>query len=77
MFALLETPIKRYLNARYGAPTDGSKQYQFYRCELCRSLVSWKQIAQGGCRCGTGSRVRAAHLSFGEKCKLLFAPWSV
>ena len=78
MFAFLEAPIKHYLNARYGAPKDPHRQYQFYRCELCRGLVSWKHIELGGCQhCSTGSRVRAAHLSFGEKCKLLFAPWSV
>lgn len=76
MFAFLETPIKRYLDRRYGAPPDATRQYQFYRCELCRGVVTWKQIEQGGCRCGVGSRVRAAHLTVGEKFKLLLSPWS-
>lgn len=70
MFAVLEAPIKRYLDARYGAPPD-ARQYQFYRCELCRNLVTWHDIARGGCSCGVSSRVRAAHLSVWEKCKLL------
>ena len=75
MLGFIEAPVKRYLEARYGAPTDPNRQYQFYRCELCRGIVTWKQIQEGGCRCGTGSRVRAAHLSVGEKLKLLLMPW--
>lgn len=78
MFTWIEAPIKSYLTMRYGEAPDPARQYQFYRCELCRNLVTWKDIAKGGCgHCTVGSRVRAAHLSFGEKCKLLFAPWSV
>lgn len=76
MLALLEAPVKRYLAKLYGAPDDG-RQYQFYRCELCRGIVTWKQIQAGGCQCGVGSRVRAAHLTAWEKAKLLLAPWSV
>ena len=76
MLACLEVPIKKYLNARYGAPPDPHRQYQFYRCELCRGLVTWKQIAQGGCQhCTVSSRVRAAHLTWREKCIMLFSPW--
>ena len=75
MFAWLESPVKSYLNARYGEAANPSRQYQFYRCELCHSLVTWKDIANGGCRCGVGSRIRAAHLSVMEKCRLLLSPW--
>lgn len=75
MFGWLESLGTAYLNKRYGSATDPARQYQFYRCELCRGLVTWKDIAQGGCRCGVGSRIRAAHLSFSEKCKLLLSPW--
>lgn len=71
MLACLEKPIQRYLTALYGAPPDPVRQYRFYRCELCRGVVTWRQIQEGGCRCGTGSRVRAAHLSFSEKVRLL------
>ena len=77
MLACVENPIKRYLNARHGAPTDPNRQYQFYRCELCRGIVTWKQIQQGGCQCGVGSRVRAAHLTVWEKCRLMLFPWSL
>ena len=45
MLASLEAPIKSYLNARYGAPQDETRQYQFYRCEVCHGLVTWKAIA--------------------------------
>ena len=75
MFGWLDSLGKAYLNKRYGEASNPERQYQFYRCELCRGLVTWKDIAQGGCRCGVGSRIRAAHLSFGEKCKLLLSPW--
>ena len=75
MFGWRGSLLRSYLNVRYGQATDPTRQYQFYRCELCRSLVTWKDIAAGGCRCGVGSRIRAAHLSMAEKCKLLFSPW--
>lgn len=77
MLSILESPIKRYLAHFHGAPTDPSRQYAYYRCELCRGVVTWKQIQAGGCKCGTGSRIRAAHLSVGEKVRLLLMPWSV
>lgn len=76
MFGWIEAPIKHYLTARYGAPADATRQYQFYRCDLCHDVVTWKDIEKGGCRCGVGSRVRAAHLTLMDKCKLLFLPRS-
>lgn len=75
MLAWLEAPIKTYLDRRHGPAVDVSRQYQFYRCELCRGVVTWKQIEAGGCRCGVGSRIRAAHLTTFEKVQLLFMPW--
>lgn len=75
MLSVIEQPIKRYLASWHGAPEDASRQYAYYRCELCRGLVTWKQITQGGCRCGVGSRVRAAHLTLWEKVSLLVTPW--
>lgn len=74
---LIERPIKQYLKYFHGAPDDPTKQYAYYRCELCRGIVTWKQIKAGGCKCGTGSRVRAAHLSFTDKLQLIFLPWTV
>ena len=77
MRARIEQPIKAYLTWWHGAPTEPMRQYVYYRCELCRGLVTWKQIATGGCKCGVGSRVRGAHLTFFEKARLLIAPWTV
>lgn len=74
---IFEKPIQRYLAHFHGTPPDPAKQYAYYRCELCRGVVTWKQIEQGGCRCGVGSRVRAAHLTVTEKAKLILMPWSV
>lgn len=77
MTEFLEAPIKRYLAHFHGSPADEKRQYAYYRCELCRGVVTWNQIQAGGCKCGTGSRVRAAHLSLTEKVRILLAPWSV
>lgn len=77
MTGFLEAPIKRYLAHFHGAPADEKRQYSYYRCELCRSVVTWKHINEGGCKCGVSSRVRAAHLTWIEKARILFAPWSV
>lgn len=74
---IFEQSIQRYLAHWHGAPPEPTRQYAYYRCELCRGLVTWKQIEQGGCKCGVGSRVRAAHLTVGEKARLLLLPWSV
>jgi hypothetical protein len=73
----LESPIKRYLIYWHGEATDPLRQKQYYRCELCRRIVTWHNIASGGCRCGVGSRIRAAHLTMWEKCRLLVVPWTV
>lgn len=74
---ILEQQIKQYLRHWHGTPPDPARQYDYYRCEVCRGLVTWKHIRQGGCACGVGSRVRAAHLTLWEKCKILVMPWSL
>lgn len=77
MLACIEKPLQRYLAYWHGSPEDATRQYQYYRCEVCRGLVTWKQIHNGGCKCGVGSRIRAAHITWFEKVKLLLMPWSV
>lgn len=77
MLQMIEGPIKRYLEHFHGAPTDPKRQLAYYRCELCRGIVTWKQIAKGGCKCGVGSRIRAAHLTTAEKARLLLLPWTI
>lgn len=78
MLQAIEAPIKRYLQYFHGAPSDPKRQFDYYRCEFCRGIVTWKQIHQGGCKsCSVGSRVRAAHLSIWEKAQLLLMPWTV
>jgi hypothetical protein len=72
-----EDVIKRYLERCHGAPADPNTQYMYYRCETCHNLVTWNHILQGGCRCGTGSRVRAAYLTPWEKVKALLLPWMI
>ena len=77
MWTTIETGINAYLTHWHGAPTDPTRQHRYYRCEACRSIVTWKQIKLGGCRSCQGSRVRAAGLNIGEKIRLLIMPWSV
>ena len=77
MWKPVETLVNAYLTRWHGAPTDPARQYRYYRCEACRSLVTWHQIEEGGCRSCQGSKVRAAGLRFSEKVRCLFAPWSV
>lgn len=72
-----ERAIVSYLRRFHGIPTDVTRQYDYYRCEVCRGLVTWNQIRAGGCKCGTGARIRAAHLSLWEKTKLLLIPWMI
>ena len=77
MWQCIEQPVKRYLAHWHGTATDPARQYQYYRCEFCRGLVTWKQIADGGCQTCVSSRVRAAHLTMLEKTRLLLVPWTV
>ena len=55
-----------------GAP----HQFRYYRCKECRGLVTWKQIRDGGCRCGA-TKVTPANLRWKEKVKVLCLPWTV
>lgn len=73
----LEAPFKRWLDHCHGTAPDPVRQRQFYRCEGCKGIVTWHQIARGGCDCGIGSRVRAAALTWHEKVRLLVLPWTV
>ena len=73
----LEAPVKRWLNYCHGVPVDPKRQVQFYRCDGCHGLVTWHRIANGGCDCGVGSRVRAANLRWHEKVRVLVLPWTL
>lgn len=77
MHRIIEQPIKRYLEWVHGAPGSPERQWMFYRCEGCKGIVNWKQIAKGGCDCGLSNRIRGARLRWHEKLRLLVAPWMV
>lgn len=53
------------------------QQYQFYRCHLCRHLVTHRHIIVGGCACHESSKISPAKLSLVEKTRLLYLPWTV
>ena len=74
----VEYPFKRWVAWWFGVPPDPSRQFQFYRCQACLRIVSWRQITEhGGCSCNMSSRVRAAKLSLLDKTRLLVFPWTV
>lgn len=53
-------------------------QYDVFRCEGCRGLVTHRLIKGGGCpKCLQGTRMRPAVLTVREKLRLLFAWWTV
>lgn len=54
-----------------------SWQYQFYRCPACRHIVTHHHILLGGCACHESSKISPAKLSWFEKARLLYAPWTV
>lgn len=56
-----------------GAP----HQHEYFRCEGCRRLVTWRRIHAGGCRCRSSIKLRPAMLSRADKARLLWAPWTV
>jgi len=72
---MIERLAKKWLDYNYD--NGDEHQYQFYRCDGCKGLVTWKTIRQGGCDCGLGRNLHPACLSLFEKFKLLFMPWMV
>ncbi len=69
--------IERYLDYWYWTGSRADNQFQFYRCELCKGIVTWKHIKQdGGCPCGA-SRVSPTKPRFTEKCRILLMPWTI
>lgn len=76
---IAEEPLRRWLIFWHGR--GGPEQHDYYRCDDCKRLVTHKAIRKGGCVCGgagpMGPKLRPARLSWGEKARLLFMPWSV
>ncbi len=52
-------------------------QYDFYRCDLCRRLVTWNIIRSGGCGCAGGTKMRPANPTLWETFRLMALPWTV
>lgn len=70
----MRNPISGWLTRHHGEGAE--HQSQFYRCLACHSVVTWRHILEGGCKCG-GSRMSPTNPLFLEKCRLLFLPWTV
>ncbi len=50
---------------------------QFFRCQGCRALRTWRRIRQRRPCCEQSHVVVGARLTWLEKGRLLFFPWSV
>ena len=73
---LLWPPLgRRWLRAWHG--TGDVHQYEFFRCQGCRRLVTFHHISTGGCACRESSKVSPAALRWGDKTRLLYLPWMV
>jgi len=72
---MLDGLATRWLAHWHGAGEP--HQWQYYRCEGCHGLVTWRRIRQGGCGCGLSNRIRPARLTFAEKARCLLLPWSL
>ena len=52
-------------------------QYQFYRCYVCRRVVTHRHIVTGGCPCQGSVKISPAKLSARDKARLIYLPWTV
>lgn len=68
----LEKKIRAYFIRWHGE--GGPNQYDFYRCEGCKSLLTWQIIRSGGCACGS-PRLKPTNPTFFELVKVLVFPW--
>jgi hypothetical protein len=51
------------------------QQYDLYRCEQCRGLVTHRMIRErGGCPCAS-SKLRPTNPTWGEFISLMVLPW--
>jgi hypothetical protein len=71
---VFERLLKAWLDRWHGAGGEG--QFQFYRCEACRAVVTWRMIRAGACARCERTRVAPASLSAREKAGLLLWPWA-
>ena len=53
-----------------------ANQFDVYRCDQCRSIVTHKMIRRGGCRCA-GARMRPTNPTMLETFRLLVLPWTM
>ena len=76
LYCLLQRWGIRYLTYWHGYGGD-TGQWRYYRCEGCRHIVTWNDIAIGGCACGISNKLRPAVLTRMEKTRILILPWSI
>lgn len=69
----VERAIISYLTWWHGR--GEATQYEYYRCEGCLRIVTWKAIRKGGCTCGMSHKVCPARLTWFEKARLILVPF--
>lgn len=65
--------LRQWFVMHHGEGAEG--QYDVYRCDLCRGLVTHRMIAKGGCSRCPGARMRPTNPTLRETVSLMVAPW--
>ena len=76
LYFLLQRWGIRWISYWHGHGDDAT-QWRYYRCDGCKGIVTWNDIALGGCDCGMSNKVRPAALTRVEKVRILVLPWSI
>ena len=69
---LVHPVARRWISYWHGR--GEAHQFDYYRCESCRGIVTHARIRDGGCGCGA-FRLRPARLRWHERLRLLYLPW--
>ena len=61
----------KWLSKRIAKKYGINGEYEFYRCNSCKALVSTIDISKGSCKCGA-TRISPAAVRATEKIKIIF-----
>lgn len=66
--------LRQWFLKQHGA--HEAHQFDLYRCDQCKGLVTHRMIAKGGCSC-VGSHLHPTNPTTGEFFRLMVMPWTV
>ena len=75
MLGPIDSLIRKHFVYWHG---EGKEVYQhdFFRCDSCHRLITWKYINKGGCRCGS-YKLKPTIPSGWETFKVIVLPWTI